>query len=664
MKKANPSCVIVYRPFGASFGHSALLPSSKLFVPNDEQQHHHGEVLEGEYKSIISKNGLRRLLFTFLGYGDGSLKLFLTHDHHTDHRIENNKVKIFKFTELLKGLSSIDGMMVLENVSSRHHKQRQTNDSFSSGKNTFEGTTFPSMMTIHSFTLLVISKFGKAKSSIIAFKINLQYACTPQLPSTDIEIENTLIEIVPDTSLLPTKSIVGLDILTTTTAIKKKVTEKYLVAITTDNHVWIWHEKNLDKLVACMPLPDIESSELVLDFSILALHDGSQMLCTLTSSQSLLFFKLNKNDTAITLQKMAVDEQFAQQDISITCIHTMNNLIVTHFKNKLAHVISLNTSHVEDVYKLELEDVALLHFTNRENFIFYHQKTRKLTQCLNGIQHCIDTMVESESNLRIFCVTKDGNYMIVIIGSWLFVLKIVTDGQAKLILKCDILNDHSLLHEAIIGNSEKNKFISVVPANLLSRLLYTNPVCLLTSSFNDQRNIMTITWLTPVDNSGHFVCSMNTGRHSASLVLPSMKFALSVPTTALADTVLAIGGCSGSSIDKFEKFVNCLDDVKHEQTHHSPRKPLSLVTHHVEKHGSFYCFSECCAHLCCVIEKELERTCPNHHLFYCRVVAGFVKQGYWQDGKMFVSNNEAICPPYLTFVGSQQFAKISNLTND
>nr|CAG4716880.1 unnamed protein product [Naegleria fowleri] len=679
MRKVIPSSVIVYRPFGASLDNSVSLPdSTKMFVPNDEQ---HNEVLEGEQKSQISKNRLRKLLFTFIGYGDGSLKLFLTIKHRTDLPIDNNKVKIFKFTELLKGLSSIDGMMVLENISSRHHKKKQMNNSFTHAQNSSEESTCSSiMMTIHSFTLIVISKF---KKSIQTFRMTLNYDHSKSILNTidsncsDFLIGNTSIEIVPDTTLLPTKSIVGLDVFTITTTIKKKGVEKYLVAITTDNHVWIWHEKNLEKHLACLPLPEISSSEIVIDFSIQSRHDGSNLLCILTSRQSLLFFDLKKTDIGITnsfqLEKsIAIDENHMQQiqDTPISSIHAVNNLILTHFKNKLAHVISFDKSHhrIENIYELDLADVALLHFTNHENFIFYDNNNRKLMQCMNGIQKCLMEKIQSHENeykLSIFTVTKDGSFIMAIIGSYLLVLRNVMNGEeTQIILACDILNEHNdyLIHHVTIGNPEKNKFISITPANLLSRLLYTNPVCLLTSSFNNQRNIMTITWLTPVDNSGHFVCSMNTARHSASLVLPSMKFALNVPTIELENTVLAVGGCSGRAVDKFAKFVNCEEDASDEENH-SQRKPLSLITYNIENHGSFYCFLECCAHMCCVVEKELERICPNHHLFYCIVVAGFVKQGYWKDGKMFISNNEFVCPPYLTFVGSQQFAKVSSLND-
>ena len=82
-----------------------------------------------------------------------------------------------------------------------------------------------------------------------------------------------------------------------------------------------------------------------------------------------------------------------------------------------------------------------------------------------------------------------------------------------------------------------------VEPHLRSRLLYTNPVCLLSTlpglvrtsstggsspaptkaAASDESmfrpNVMTISWLTALDNRGTFVMSMNQNRHSARLLL-------------------------------------------------------------------------------------------------------------------------------------------------
>ena len=94
----------------------------------------------------------------------------------------------------------------------------------------------------------------------------------------------------------------------------------------------------------------------------------------------------------------------------------------------------------------------------------------------------------------------------------------------------------------------------VKPAQF-SRLLYTNPVCILSSCNKSlQRNLMTISWLTPLDNQGRLICSINKRRHSAAGVLHHRTFVLNVPPASLAETLLAIGACSGESVDKVERF--------------------------------------------------------------------------------------------------------------
>ncbi|KAJ3328593.1 hypothetical protein HDU76_009683 [Blyttiomyces sp. JEL0837] len=85
---------------------------------------------------------------------------------------------------------------------------------------------------------------------------------------------------------------------------------------------------------------------------------------------------------------------------------------------------------------------------------------------------------------------------------------------------------------------------------------------------------MTISWLTPLDNHGHFICSMKASRHSASLLfsdnddstassdgMPSNsqttrpRFVLNVPVAGMEDLIVKIGGVSGSTgCDKFDEL--------------------------------------------------------------------------------------------------------------
>lgn len=110
---------------------------------------------------------------------------------------------------------------------------------------------------------------------------------------------------------------------------------------------------------------------------------------------------------------------------------------------------------------------------------------------------------------------------------------------------------------------------------LLSRVLYTNPVCLLAvgldtgSVVEDTINIMTISWLTPINNEGGLILSMNQARDTARRLScdfvrkggtlnhfgcrhngPKTVFTLSVPTESIVDTVKQIGRCSGKRVNK------------------------------------------------------------------------------------------------------------------
>jgi hypothetical protein len=104
---------------------------------------------------------------------------------------------------------------------------------------------------------------------------------------------------------------------------------------------------------------------------------------------------------------------------------------------------------------------------------------------------------------------------------------------------------------------------SLIPTNQLYKLLYINPVSLLTSLRSQQNatvteidphydpartpNVMTITWLTPTDNNGNFFCSMNATRFSLKNVLDSRRFVLNIPVAGMETLIKDIGKCSGSS---------------------------------------------------------------------------------------------------------------------
>jgi flavin reductase (DIM6/NTAB) family NADH-FMN oxidoreductase RutF len=151
-------------------------------------------------------------------------------------------------------------------------------------------------------------------------------------------------------------------------------------------------------------------------------------------------------------------------------------------------------------------------------------------------------------------------------------------------------------------------FVRVKQAHL-ARLLYTNPVCLLTSSVQNLklggtplpaqllargalRNVMTVSWLSPTSNRGEFVLSMHAARYSARLVhAPGHRFTLSVPVRGMESLVKQIGSRSGSGIvGGIQKGTN-LDDPEPtttvettETTDAEPSEPAaSTPAAHVDK---------------------------------------------------------------------------------
>ena len=195
----------------------------------------------------------------------------------------------------------------------------------------------------------------------------------------------------------------------------------------------------------------------------------------------------------------------------------------------------------------------------------------------------------------------------------------------------------------------------VKPAQL-SRLLYTNPVCILSSCDERlRRNLMTISWLTPIDNHGRLICSINKRRHSASGILAQRLFVLNVPSAELAQTVLEVGGSSGEVVDKIECFSSALGgccspgwkplDWPPQVSPESPESPV-------------FALYGCVAHLVIQVHADLTASSGQdaHYILSCSILHAYVRASYW-DGKIFCPRHKGTVP-YLTFFGSQTFGVV------
>ena len=93
------------------------------------------------------------------------------------------------------------------------------------------------------------------------------------------------------------------------------------------------------------------------------------------------------------------------------------------------------------------------------------------------------------------------------------------------------------------------------PVSEVRRYLEPGPIVLVSSRWQGRNNIMTMGWHTVLEFTPSLVgCMITSGNHSFRMIRNSGQCVINLPTTALTDTVVGIGNCSGSSTDKFAEF--------------------------------------------------------------------------------------------------------------
>ena len=81
------------------------------------------------------------------------------------------------------------------------------------------------------------------------------------------------------------------------------------------------------------------------------------------------------------------------------------------------------------------------------------------------------------------------------------------------------------------------------------------PVVLITTNDGKKNNIMTISWTMVMDFSPQFAITTGPWNYSFAALCKTKECVISIPTVDMIDKVIEIGTCSGSDIDKFEKFM-------------------------------------------------------------------------------------------------------------
>jgi flavin reductase (DIM6/NTAB) family NADH-FMN oxidoreductase RutF len=121
-------------------------------------------------------------------------------------------------------------------------------------------------------------------------------------------------------------------------------------------------------------------------------------------------------------------------------------------------------------------------------------------------------------------------------------------------------------------------------------LLEPGPVVLVTTKSSGKNNIMTISWHMVLDFTPQFALMTGAWNYSFKALTKNRECVIAIPTVDIAQTVVNIGGCSGSDTDKFKKFG--LTPLKAK----SVKAPLikeclanieCIVTDYIEKHNIF-----------------------------------------------------------------------------
>ena len=85
-------------------------------------------------------------------------------------------------------------------------------------------------------------------------------------------------------------------------------------------------------------------------------------------------------------------------------------------------------------------------------------------------------------------------------------------------------------------------------------LMESGPVILVTTHDGHKSNIMTISWTMVMDFTPVFAITTGEWNHSFAALRKTRECVIAIPTVDMLDTVVGIGTCSGTDIDKFAKF--------------------------------------------------------------------------------------------------------------
>lgn len=93
-----------------------------------------------------------------------------------------------------------------------------------------------------------------------------------------------------------------------------------------------------------------------------------------------------------------------------------------------------------------------------------------------------------------------------------------------------------------------------LPLAKVYQLLEPGPVVLLTTADKKRANVMTMSWLMPIEFEPPLVaCVVSEANHSFAALGATKECVIAIPARDLARKMVAVGNCSGRTVDKFKK---------------------------------------------------------------------------------------------------------------
>lgn len=94
-----------------------------------------------------------------------------------------------------------------------------------------------------------------------------------------------------------------------------------------------------------------------------------------------------------------------------------------------------------------------------------------------------------------------------------------------------------------------------LPLSKVYGLLEPGPVVLVTTAYENRRDVMTMSWHMMLEFEPPLVaCVMSDRNHSFGLMKASRECVINIPAVELAEKVVACGNASGAKTDKFKRF--------------------------------------------------------------------------------------------------------------